>query len=143
MQRDLTRRAVGPVAVAAIVFAVGLDAIGVYADGSGSDSHGTREFLIVAAIVAIAAAAVFGWVVPRLLEREAAGGPALALSVLGLLSVLVFWTGLPPVLAGAGALLGWAGRDASRGAALCKAAMVVGVLALVADVVIFALDLTS
>ena len=60
--------------------------------GSG-DEQGTREFLVVCAIIAVAAAVVFGWVVPRGLQRQAAGATALTLSILGLLAVLAFWAG--------------------------------------------------
>ena len=60
-----------------------LAAVGTWA---GGDEQGTREFLIVCAIIAVAAAVVFGVVVPRGLQREAAGATALTLSVLGLLA---------------------------------------------------------
>ena len=75
--RTAARRALGPVAVGAIAIAVGLEAIGVYADRSGSDQHRTREFLVVLAIIALAGAVVFGWIVPKMLEREALGTPAI------------------------------------------------------------------
>jgi hypothetical protein len=119
-----------------------LDAIGVYGDGSTSADHGTREFVIVVGIIALAALIVFGWLVPRLARREALGVPALTLSVLGLLSVLAFWSGLPPTLAAGGALLGWAGRDGAD-RRLCRAAIGVGVLAVAADLAAYLLDLTS
>jgi hypothetical protein len=131
-------KALGPVAVGAIVLAVVLNALGSFA-GTEED-HATRYFLVVCVIVAVEAAVVFGFVVPRGLQRGAAGAVALTLSVLGLLSVAVFWTGLPPVLAAGGALLGWAGRRSERGAGLCRAAIVIGALALVADVAVYLLD---
>ena len=86
---------------------------------------------------------VFGWVVPRGLQREAAGAAALTLSILGLITVAAFWSGLPPILAAGGALLGWAGRNADRGRGLCRAALVIGALALVADLAVFVFDMTS
>ena len=113
MHQQLARKALGPVAVAAIAFAVVLEAVGVYGDRSG-DPHATREFLVVVVMITVAAAAVFGWVVPHYLARESVATAALVLSIAGLLSIALFWTGLPPILAGAGALLGWAGRDAPR-----------------------------
>ena len=79
----------------------------------------------------MAAAVVFGWVVPRGLQREAAGATALTLSILGLVAVLAFWAGLTPILAGGGALLGWAGRNQDRGRGMSRAAIVIGALALV------------
>ena len=142
-QGTAARRAVGPVAVAAIALAVGLAAIGTYADRSGRDSHATREFLIVCAFIAIASAVVFGWLVPKFLEREATGTPALVFSLLALVTVLGFWTGLPPILAAGGGLLGWAGLSAPRGAGRCKAAVAIAVVALIADVAILVLDTTN
>jgi uncharacterized protein involved in response to NO len=44
-----------------------------------------------------------------------------------------FWTGLPPVLAGGAALLGWTERTTGRG----KVAIALGALALVADIVVY------
>jgi hypothetical protein len=139
-QQGAVRRALGPVAVAAIALAVVLNAIGSYADTSDHDPHKTRAFLVVLAIIAIASAIVFGWVVPRQIERASLATPALVLSVLGLVSVLAFWSGLPPILAVGGAFLGWAGRSGSRGAGRCRATLVIGVLAVIADVVILVLD---
>jgi hypothetical protein len=134
------RRILGPVAIAAVAIAVVLSAIGTYADPSESE-QGTREFLIVCAIIAIGAVAVFGWVVPKMLERTSPGTPAIVLAVLGLLSVVLFWTGLPPILAVGGGLLGWSGRNAARGAGRCRAALVIAMLTVIADVAITLSDL--
>jgi hypothetical protein len=79
----------------------------------------------------------------RWLGREAAGAGALALSMLGLLSVAVFWSGLPPILATGGLLLGWAGRNAGRGRGLCRAAVAIGALALAGDTVVVLADWLS
>jgi hypothetical protein len=136
------RRALGPVAIAAVATAVVLSAIGTYGDRSASDDHhATSEFLIVCAIIAVGGAVVFGWIVPKMLERSPRGTPALVLAVLGALTVGVFWTGLPPILAVAGGLLGWSGRDAARGAALCRVALVIAVLTVIADAAITASDI--
>jgi len=134
MQNSLAQKALGPVAVAAVAVATAFAALGTFGDSGGND--GATEFLVVLAIVAIGAAVVFGFVVPRGLGREAAGASALVLSILGLLTVAVFWTGLPPILAAGGILLGWAGRNADRGRTMCRAAVAIGTLALAADVVI-------
>lgn len=142
MQYSENRRLIGPVAVGAVAIAVVLNALGVYGDGSEGD-HSSWEFLTVTALIAIAAVAVFGFVVPRGLAKEAAAATALALSVLGLLLVPAFWSGLPPILAAGGALLGWAGWNATRGRAMCRVAVVVGCLALVADVVVYVADYIS
>ena len=137
---ETARRAVGPVAVAAIALAVVLAAIGTYVDNSSTNDQGTREFLVVCAVIAVGAAVVFGWIVPKMLERASAGTPALVLAGLGLVTVVVFWTGLPPILAAGGGLLGWAGRNAAHGAGRSRAAAAIAVLALIADVAILVAD---
>jgi hypothetical protein len=137
MSNTVSQRAVAPVAIGSIALATVLAAVGTW---SGGDEQGPREFLIVCAIIAVAAAAVFGWVVPRGLQREAAGATALTLSILGLLAVLAFWAGLTPILAGGGALLGWAGRNQERGRGMSRAAIGIGALALVGYLVIYATD---
>ena len=137
MSNTISQRGVAPVAIGSIALATVLAAVGTWA---GGDEQGTKEFLVVCAIIAVAAAVVFGWVVPRGLQREAAGATALILSILSFLTVAVFWSGLTPILAGGGALLCWAGRDADRGRGLSSAAIVIGALALVAYLVIYASD---
>ena len=72
-----------------------LTAIGTF---SGGNDHGWREYLITLGIVVVAAAIVFGLVV-----RTAAAGNAarraLVLGILAALSFVVFWAGIPSVLA--------------------------------------------
>lgn len=140
MHEGLTQKAIGPVAVAAVGLATAFAALGTYGE---SGDHGASDLLIVLAIVAIGAVVVFGFIVPRGLAREAAGASALVLSILGLLTVAVFWTGLPPILAAGGLLLGWAGRNADRGRMMCRAAIAIGTLALAADVAIVVADWLS
>lgn len=137
MSNTVSQRAFAPVAIGSIVLATVLAAVGTW---GGGDEQGTREFLIVCAIIAVAAAVVFGWVVPHGLQREAAGATALTLSILGLVAVVAFWAGLTPILAGGGALLGWAGRDAARGRGMSRAAIGIGAVALVGYLVIYATD---
>jgi drug/metabolite transporter (DMT)-like permease len=132
------RRLIGPVAVGAVVLALALNALGVY--GDGGEHHASRDFLVVAALIAAVAVAVFGFVVPRGLTKEAAAATALVLSILGLVLVPVFWSGLPPILAAGGVLLGWAGRDATRGRTMCRVAIAVGCVALLADVAVYVGD---
>jgi hypothetical protein len=137
MRNTVSQRAVAPVAIGSIALATVLAAVGTW--GSG-DEQGTREFLIVCAIIAVAGAVVFGWVVPRGLQREAAGATALTLSILGLVAVIAFWAGLTPILAGGGALLGWAGRNQDRGRGMSRAAVGLGGLALVGYLAIYVAD---
>jgi len=140
MKSPVSQGAVAPVAIGSISLATALAAVGTW---SGGGDQGTKEFLVVCAVIAVAAAVVFGWVVPRGLQREAAGATALTLSILGLLTVVAFWSGLTPILAGGGALLGWAGRDADRGRGTSWAAVVIGVIALVGYLVVYSTDTLS
>lgn len=137
MSGTISERVIAPVAIGAIAIATTLAAVGTY---GGNDEQGTNEFLVVCAVIAVAAAVVFGLVVPKGLQREAAGATALTLSILGLVTVLAFWSGLTPILAGGGALLGWAGRDADRGRGLSWAAVAIGALALAGYLAVYLTD---
>lgn len=137
-----------PVALIATGAAAALAAWGTFGNSSpagGQDPGGESslwDYLIVLVIIGVAALAVFGWVAPRALRKESAARTALILSVLGLLTVAVFWSGLPPVLAAAGILLGWASREAAGVRWAAWAAVGVGTFALVADVVVYVTDMT-
>ena len=92
------------------------------------DEDALRQFLVVLAIIAVGTAVVFGLVrAPRL--RGIRPWAAIALAVLALLGAGVFWSGLSPVLA-VGALVLARRAEGATGA---RAAIVVAVLALVAD----------
>ena len=77
-----------------------LTALGTFWDLSGNDAthRGLEEYLPVLAIIAVTTALVFGLGV-RTATPENAGTRAMVLAVLALLSVVVFWAGLPAVLA--------------------------------------------
>jgi hypothetical protein len=127
----MTRTAITPVAAASTATAAALAAWGTFGE------HGDQpwgEYLAVLGIIAVGALAVFAWVVPRM---EHTAGTGLVLSSLGVLAIAVFWSGLPVVLGAGGALLGWASRERVLG----KAAVALGVLAIVADVVVYVLDM--
>jgi hypothetical protein len=99
------------------------------------DDDALREFLVVTGMIAVSTAIVFGLVIPRALERGGSGGTALTLSLLGLLLAAAYWSGVPPVLAIGGIVLARRmGESASP--RLTRAAVVVGVLALVADLAV-------
>jgi hypothetical protein len=102
--------------------------------------HGDQpwgEFLVICAVIAVAALAVFGWAVPRWAGSAAAARAGLILAVLGILTIAVFWSGLPPVLAAGGAVLGWGARERVAG----KVAVGLGVLALVLDLLVYVMDM--
>ena len=117
------RRAIVPVGVGSFAAAAFWTAMG---------AHDLGEIVIVTGVCAVVAGAVFGLVLPRALREESAPGRALTLAILGLLFIVpAFWSGLPMVLGAAGALLGYAGRNASTGAKGSIAALVIGLLAVV------------
>lgn len=88
-----------------VVVALVLTAVGTFANLGGEaeeGGHTVSEYLVVAGVIALGALVVFG-LVARAVTPANAGTFAVGFGVVGLLSVLVFWTGLPAVLA-AGAL---------------------------------------
>ena len=93
-------------------------------------AHGWSEVILMVALIAVASAAVYGFVVPRALRRESCGGTALALAVpAALLAAPAFWTGLPLVLGVAAVLVGNSGRHARTGSGKAIAGLVLGALA--------------
>jgi hypothetical protein len=86
-------------AAVGVALSLMLTAFGTFA-GPGSDEPGTElsEWLVVVAITLVAAVVVFG-LVAKVVTPANAGTYALAFGLLGLASVVVFWAGLPVVLA--------------------------------------------
>ena len=76
----MTRTSTLPVALAAVASAAALAAWGTF----GEETHATREYLVVLALIGVAALVVFGWAVPRALQSPAVGWTAITLGVLGL-----------------------------------------------------------
>jgi asparagine N-glycosylation enzyme membrane subunit Stt3 len=105
--------------------------------GSFSDNGDFGDYWPVLIIIAVLVAIVFGVVVPRASRGTwPMARTGLILSVLGLLTVAVFWSGAPPIFALPGILLGYVARQRGE-SGLATAAVIVGVLALVADVAIY------
>ena len=96
-----TSFAVGSFVVSAI-----LTAIGTF---SGSDDNQVWQWLVVLAVTAAAVAVMFWVVVPRF--DSGTGGAALVVSLVALVSLVVFWLGLPVPIAAAATLLGLDARD--------------------------------
>lgn len=107
------RRNWPPFAVAGAGIAVVLTAIGTFWSPLASydatrTQHDLLAYLVVVAIIAIGAAIVFGLVVRRAPETGA-DVRAIVLAVLSVLTIVVFWTGLPVVLAAGASFLAVSG----------------------------------
>ena len=138
-RQPLPPRAIWLTAAVAIAVAAILGAWGTF----GGDGNSTGDYIFVLVIIGVLAAIVYGFVVPR-----AARGiwpmarTGLILSILGLLTVIVFWSGAPPIFAFAGILLGYFAREREP-SGLATGAILLGVMALIADVAIYIADQTS
>lgn len=124
------------IAIASVVVALVALAFGNVINNDPGEEGDVVAFVVLGAVTLLVALLIFGRVVPRAKAAPAGDNrPAkvgLVMSVLGFLSVAVFWSGLPWVLGTGGALLGWAGEERSgqegrRGMAI--AALVIGALA--------------
>ena len=123
------------VAITAVVAVAISAALGAW--GSFGDNGDFGDYWPVLIIIAVLAAIVFGFVVPRAVRGVwPAARTGLILSVLGLLTVAVFWSGAPPIFALPGILLGYFARQRGE-TGLATAAVIVGVLAVVADIAIY------
>lgn len=133
------RRELLAAAVAAVALSTTLNVIGVFTE---EDIHWLN--LLVGFIVAVAGAAlIIGWFARRAARRPAsAWKTGLVLSVIGLLLVAAFWSGLPPVFGVASIYLGGVARRAGATTAGTSAAAL-GVLAVAADVAAYATDIAS
>jgi len=136
-QQGQARKLLWPVAIAVFLFTVSYPA-NDFAPPPSPPDIGLGMLLVYAAVAAVTVGVVFGLVLPWAIRRESSGGLALVLAILGTLMAPGFWTGLPPGLAAGGALLGWAGIDATKGRKLSQAAFVIGVLGVLFNVVSYA-----
>lgn len=135
------RQLLWPVAIIVFLFTVSYPAIDVFREPREGDEYGRLGigmFLIYAGIALLTTIIVFALVLPGALRRESSGGVALTLAIVGTLLASGFWTGFPPASAAGGALLGWAGINATKGRRLSQAALVIGVLGLIFNVVSYA-----
>jgi hypothetical protein len=132
-----------PVAIAIVLFAVSYPANDFEGLKSPWHDHGEADtsggmLMVLAAIALVTAYVVFWVLMPWAIRQHAIGPTALALSVVGFLFAPGFWTCVPPVLAAGGALLGWAGFDATHGRRLSQVAFVLGVLGVIASIYSYA-----
>lgn len=104
-------------------------------------AHTWQESASMIALASVVAVGVYGFLAPRALDRPAAPGLAVAMSAIAAVITLPgFWTGLPLVLGAAGALLGFAGRGSAKGSGLSIAAMLLGLLTVIAYLTIYIVD---
>jgi hypothetical protein len=134
MSRPVSTTSPAPIALMAGAAAVAVIALQYVI--ARPDEDALREFLVVTGMIAAATAIVFGLVIPRAVSRGGSPGIALTLSLLGLLFAAAYWSGIPPVLAIGGLVL--ARRTPATG--LTRAATVIGVLAIAADLAVLVAD---
>jgi hypothetical protein len=110
---------------------------------TGGQSVG--DYLIVLLLITIVGLGVFAWGVPSALELRAPGPSvvAVALSGLGLVTVLLFWTGVTPLLALGGVLLGQSQLDVPEDRHRARLAVWVGATAIVLYLLVSVLDLAT
>ena len=96
-------RVVGP-----IVALIMLGAVAVANFVGEGENGGPAEFAVSAVVALAIAALLFGRVVPNARASARAGRTALVLAVLAVVALVVFWSGLPQVLAPAAIVLGLA-----------------------------------
>ena len=94
-------RVVGP-----IVGLIMLGAIAVANFVAEGENGGPAEFAVSAVVALAVAALLFGRVVPNARESARPGRTALVLAILAVVTLVVFWSGLPQVLAPAAIVLG-------------------------------------
>jgi len=105
------------------------------------DGHGLREILVVLPVLVGATVGVYGFLLPRKLEHAGAPSAALTLSIIAAVLLFpAFWSGLPLVLGAAGAVLGYAGRNAADGARRSVTAVVLGLLAALGYITIYIVE---
>lgn len=129
-------------ALVALALAGALASAGTIGERDGDEGWG--DLWPVLLIIAAATLIVFALVIPlTITNRSRAGLAGLALSALGVATVVVFWTGLPPVLAIGGSVLGyeaWRRTEPGEGRALATGALLLGAGALVAHLIVALAD---
>jgi hypothetical protein len=101
---------------------------------------GTVPYAVTLVASLAIATAVFGWAIPRT-ERPARAGVITGL--LGVLSVAVFWTGLPTVLGPAAIVYGLLGRARNEATGAATIAVALGALATLGGIAAIVLDWTT
>jgi hypothetical protein len=126
------RKLLWPVAVIVCLFTVSYPANDILRPDA--ETLTLPGFLVHTGIALAIAVVVFAVVIPWALGRESSGAVALALSIIGTLFAFGFWVGFPQAMAAGGALLGWAGINATKGSRLSLAAFLIGLLGVILNV---------
>jgi hypothetical protein len=141
MRNGRSRTLIGGAIAAAAAIVVSV--ICVYGDQSLTASQqSSQEASLpwIIGVIVVLAGLIFGLGVPRLARGGHPAGWGLAAGIIGIAGFPVYWSGLSIVFGAAALLLGMAGRqDAARNgvsARLATAALVLGVLAIAADVIV-------
>jgi hypothetical protein len=114
----------------AAVLAMALVVYGAYGDAHASDSQKSAVPVLLGLVV-VAAGIVYGLLAPSALRAVDSGAAAarrwaVGLAVASVLSLAVFWSGLPLVVGGAAALVGREGRSRAAGSRAFGAATWLG-----------------
>jgi hypothetical protein len=104
-----------------------------------SDNGGVPEYALTLGGSLLLAVVLFGWVIPRS-DRPARAG--LIVSLLAILSLAAFWSGLPYVLGPAAIVLGLLGRARPESRKQGTIAVGLGALATIAALAAVVLDQT-
>ena len=129
-----------PAAIATVLGTLAFIAFGTFAEGSEGANPEPMEFYVMSAFVLVLAALLFLVVVPRALRSGRTANLGLGLAIASLPFVLVFWSGITPLLAVSGMLLGSAARRTGDGPGKGAAAVGLGALALLGYVAIYISD---
>ena len=129
-----------PAAIATVLGTLAFIAFGTFSDGTDGANAEPMEFVVMGAVVVALAALMFLLVVPRALRSGRTANLGLGLAIASLPFVLVFWSGISPVLAVSGMLLGSAARRTGDGPGKGSAAVGLGALALLGYVAIYVSD---
>jgi hypothetical protein len=104
---------------------------------------GMRAYLPILALIVLVTLGVFAWGVPSALDLDEQGPSVVALGLAGLalLTVPLFWTGLPALLGAGGIVLGRMRDDEPEGRSLAQAAVRLGAASIVLYLMLFVVDL--
>lgn len=119
------------IGVGVAVLAMALVVYGAYGDSQASSSQKSGVPILLA-FVAVAAGVVYGLLAPLAQRSVARKAPAarrwaVGLSVVSVLSLVIFWSGLPLIIGGAAALVGNEGRSGSHESRAFSAAWWLGI----------------